>query len=534
MAEELAVGEPAGRYEMPLAIRLKAVQSETPDTASAPNPQGMTDADPRGACAVEDAANSGDQAPKSKSEAHGSALEDLPATEATVESTKNASTDEIVAATADIQSNAKKTKKRSKRVGKSRKNVTGFEEFFADPPTTPAEALEGKKIYSPSRPFPDRIEECIQRYRARRRLDNLRANMFEKYLFLGGIDSSQRQFTGMTHDKDAIAEADTEHIRAMTAVDFVGCSGGRFYNPGESQNWEVDFEAIVKGYLSRTIPDWFMYDAPAIQMAADLVKNFLNFVLMHDVCPEYANQIVAARHICDIAPIELRYVHELSLELPGTFNSAARALFCDGGVKDLQQDENCEALVQFRLTALVWPLSEKAKRAKQEILKAEDPTTIQVVSTTEETYQIIEIERPRKKQKKVVEEQLKAMNADQKLKPAGFFRAKPTIIAHGWGNIPRPEEVDFSNAECEEFVLEDEFLAKCEVGMKVQMTVCKLNVGIRFIKEIHDLRVSFDTFLPQYLMTRWKTPAINDRPPPSVHSLHAEEADMNAEAQVDD
>ena len=73
--------------------------------------------------------------------------------------------------------------------------------------------------------------------------------MFNKYLFLGGIDSSQRQFTGMAHDTEALAEADTEQIRTMTAGDFVGGHGNRFYDASKPEDWEVDFEAVVKGYL---------------------------------------------------------------------------------------------------------------------------------------------------------------------------------------------------------------------------------------------------------------------------------------------
>ncbi len=73
--------------------------------------------------------------------------------------------------------------------------------------------------------------------------------MFDKYLFLGGIDSSRRRFTGMADDRDVMAEADTEQIRIMTAVDFIGGSGSRFYDASNTENWEVDFEAVVKGFL---------------------------------------------------------------------------------------------------------------------------------------------------------------------------------------------------------------------------------------------------------------------------------------------
>ncbi|KAI1430286.1 Argonaute siRNA chaperone complex subunit Arb1-domain-containing protein [Xylaria sp. FL1777] len=500
----------------------KVAQPQRPDIT--PNSQGEDGIGLHVACGVEDGVS------VTKSEADESAGEDVPVIE-------GSGTDGPATGTAegaDTQVETKKKKKKSKKTPRSRRNITGFEEYYADVPTTPAEALEKKLLYDPVRPFPDRIEECIQRFRARRRLNSERTAIFDKYLFLGGIDSSKRQFTGMAQDSDDIAERDAEQIRTMNAVDFIGGYGSRFYDYGDAENWEVDFEAVVKGFLSRTMIDWFMCDRVAIQIAADLIKNFLNYVLMHDVCPEYTSNVLAARNVCDIAPTEFRYIHELTLELPGGFNRAAHSLFCERQIEHRDQGENSDAFVQFNHTTLVWALSEKAKQVKQKILATTDPTTIKVISTINKTYEVLGIERPRHKDKKMVDEQLAKMKINSKLKPAGFIRVAPAIIAHGWGNMPRPEEVDFSSAEEEEFVLEDELLAKFEIGMKVDMTVCELNVGLHFIKEVHELRVSFDTFLPQYLMTNWKDPAPNERPPPSIYDPSSEEKAMGAEMKVDE
>ncbi|KAI0206390.1 Argonaute complex, subunit Arb1 [Astrocystis sublimbata] len=379
------------------------------------------------------------------------------------------------------------------KTAKSRKHVTGFEEFYADAPMTPADALEKKQIYDPARPFASRIEECIQRFRARRRFDSMRGAIFNKYLFLGGIDASQRQFTGK--DDADLAEADTEQIRSMTAVDFVGGSGTRFYDGSNSDEWEVDFEVVVKGFLSRTMIDWNMYDKEAIQTAADLVKNFLNYVLMQDACPEYRDNIIAARAICDIAAVEFRYVHELTLELPGPFNTLARRLTLD---------QDLDALVELRRVLPQAPSEELTK-------------DMRVVSTTEGSFQVLGVKR-----------------SDTEHTPTGWLHVKPTIIAHGWGNLPRPEEADFSDAETLNFVLENDLLAKFKIGMKIHMTVCKLNIGILFIKEVHEIRVSFDTFLPQYLMTDWKDPVPNERPPPSVENPNSEEKAMGADMKAED
>lgn len=80
-------------------------------------------------------------------------------------------------------------------------------------------------------------------------MDSERTNLFSKYLALGGIDASPRQFTGFAEDRDALEEADAEDIRKMTATDFVGGAGAKFYNPADPEHWFVDFESIVKGFL---------------------------------------------------------------------------------------------------------------------------------------------------------------------------------------------------------------------------------------------------------------------------------------------
>ncbi|KAH9993659.1 Argonaute siRNA chaperone complex subunit Arb1-domain-containing protein [Xylariaceae sp. FL0662B] len=435
----------------------------------------------------------------------------------------------------DPEKKKKKKKKRNKRTGAAaRKNVTGFEEFYADAPMTPADAAQEKnELYAPSREFNDRIEDCIQRFRASRRLDTERTNMFNKYLFMGGIDSSRRQFTGFANDTDALAEADADEIRRMTAIDYVGGAGLRFYDPLYSDHWEVDFTSIVKGFLSRTITQTYMYEEEAIQKAADLVKNFLNYVMRHDVCPEYIDDLMAAKNICDIAPVEMRALREIMQALPGTFNTACRTLFCDGLVNDLDKEENLSMLFTFRLTVLLWGHPDQKAHLGQ-VLKTTDPADIRVIDTKEEVYEVLDVTWPRRKDVKMVQEQLEVAGEGNKVQPAGILTVKPSVIEFGYDNSSSLDEDDFSSAKPEMYVLESDIITKFEKGMKIKLVVCELNVGIRFIKEALDLRVSFDTFLPQSLMMNWKDPVKNDRPPPSVSDPNAEQASMDAEAAIDD
>jgi len=119
---------------------------------------------------------------------------------------------------------------------------------------TPAEHEEERTvIYPPHRPFVDRIEEAIQRYRARRRLDSAQENIFTKYLLLGGVDATMRQF--QSTDKmgdDQLEDATKADIRQMTAGDVIergDATNPRFYNPNEPEHWDVDFSGVVAGFL---------------------------------------------------------------------------------------------------------------------------------------------------------------------------------------------------------------------------------------------------------------------------------------------
>jgi len=95
-----------------------------------------------------------------------------------------------------------------------------------------------------------RIEHCIQRYRSRRKLDATRSNIFSKYLALGGVDSSAKTFTGGL-DKDTLQNATAQEIAAIQATDHIrgGLNNAKFFDPSNAENWVVDFEGVVKGFL---------------------------------------------------------------------------------------------------------------------------------------------------------------------------------------------------------------------------------------------------------------------------------------------
>jgi hypothetical protein len=270
--------------------------------------------------------------------------------------------------------------------------------------------------------------------------------------------------------------------------------------------------------------------------AANLVANFLNYIMIHDVCPEYNSQILTARAICEAAPAELQHARALFYELQDPFNTAARFLFCEGGVYDTNKESVIDGtapepdfptqdpatikkkpdpfkeLVIFRLTVM--------DTVKDEQLKAmaamPDPIQIRVINTKTQTYQVVSGCRRRKSEKKLLEKLLAQNGVEGRIKAAGTLQLRPSMIDHAYSNAPRPDQLDFTKEPIETFLLDDDVLAKVHVGMKMRLQVCELNIGIKFIKTVRDVRVSFDTLLPQSLMLGWRDPKENDRSAPSV------------------
>lgn len=67
-----------------------------------------------------------------------------------------------------------------------------------------------------------------------------------------------------------------------------------------------------------------------IKSLVGVIRNFLNYLLYHDVCPEYQDQIQASKLLCDQGERELWAVAENIVQLPGDFNKACSVLY--GGI----------------------------------------------------------------------------------------------------------------------------------------------------------------------------------------------------------
>ena len=141
--------------------------------------------------------------------------------------------------------------------------------------------------------FNRRIELCIQRYRAKRRWDPDRLKFFDRYLVLGGIRTGQKAYGGGVSTEargEDEEEPDASDIQAQTATDYVEHYHTSNRNqdnwkgtPGvfddDDEEWWVDFEHVVKAFLSHVVLQVFcLHTEEDLLVAIKTIRNFLNYV----------------------------------------------------------------------------------------------------------------------------------------------------------------------------------------------------------------------------------------------------------------
>lgn len=255
-------------------------------------------------------------------------------------------------------------------------------------------------------------------------------------------------------------------------------------------------------------------------MGVEVVSNFLKYVDMHDVCPEYAKDIKSAQNLCAQALEEMPAVWELVALLPGDFNSALGATHCEkkediftpfGSSGKVTSDSKYAKLCQAVTVASL--LAEKRLPADEEWA---------VTRTDEQTFEVCEIKLPGAATKAKYAAINKYLVDYPDFQPCGTITARPVVVRDGWDSTMSARIPDEIAGEAE-FVLEEDILRLLKVGMKLTMGVCTLNVGLKFIKYIKHVKPSFYVFLPQELMFYFKEPLPNPRPAPNIHDRDVNE-----------
>ena len=270
-----------------------------------------------------------------------------------------------------------------------------------------------------------------------------------------------------------------------------------------------------------------------------IIRNFLNYVLHHDVCAEYTDDVEAARTVCDQAAKQLWDIARASTLMPGQFNRACSEIF--GGfyrgsyigdkewAKDLDipmgiSPDSARQLFKVGLTACA--TDDMFERYRSQSIS----NSIAVTSSIDASLEVTELILATRDTLKIYDTKLA-----QGLKALGKMKARTWC-----GAIPDEEDlteeeeaaaaVNPKEIKEYEFWLEDELLQRCFVGMKFETTVHHLSFGLDFFDRIAAMYCSFYSILPNEAMIGWKEPG----PPLPMREEQADVESAAGQEQVDD
>lgn len=253
-----------------------------------------------------------------------------------------------------------------------------------------------------------------------------------------------------------------------------------------------------------------------IKLATVTIRNFFTYLLYHDVCPEYKENLEEARKTCDLATVELWKNLQLVRQSPGRFNQCCSMLFggtyyeipgkADKWGRHPDVDELCATLddarnvVKFGIASM--GSQEQAKRVQQLVLT--DKVEAKEVHDID-GFEVLTITQPNKNVKTFY--RIAAPGADPVGKiTARSYRdpAKPDLDlspeerkAWNAGNAPSYEF---------EFLVDLPLLEFFYPGLKFMTPVWELNCGLHYFDDVISVYPSFHTVIANDLMLNWKTP----------------------------
>ena len=395
---------------------------------------------------------------------------------------------------------------------------TGFEQFATDGPLTLDQYNEERNDYNTDNSFTYRIEIAVMKFTSKRKMHQETRLIFEKFMIFGGMDGGQLQFAGGLDNK-TMEDMTKKEISERTAKYGVSerVLDGLYGDKDTATTWIVDFEAVAKGFLSSqflTISNW--YDESQIKTATNVLRNFYNYLLLHDVCTEYNDQLLAARKICDLAEEELPKLSVVDRRLPGGFNSACSTLF-EGNYAGLHAsvgewvnvdddmgwaDEQAEKVFLTGIFAQgtedQLARVETASQGGNSIMDA-----LEVISNRNIGLEVVSVKFANGEAKEVYDNE---KLANTYIRPMGKLRCKRWEVPHA-NPVDLPKSAtEIDENEDFEFLIEDETLKYCYPGLKMEACVKELNLGIKFIDYFEATYASFFTWLANERIREWKEP----------------------------
>ena len=239
-----------------------------------------------------------------------------------------------------------------------------------------------------------------------------------------------------------------------------------------------------------------------------VIRNFLNYLLHHDVCPEYNDQINAARATCNLAEKELFECSSAAALMPGDFNKACSAIF--GGYYENLYVGDAEWAKGIDFDPGMSP--EKARKILKTGLAAQgDDKIIDAFKrqTLEKQSRVINAFRTGLEITEIIcadQEVLALYKNVPACKPLGKLKVKTWYRLGPQEDLTEEEEALQIPKPVREYDLwvEDELLQYCFVGMKFEATLRELSFGVYYFDTLASTHCSFYTVLPNELMIGWK------------------------------
>lgn len=252
-----------------------------------------------------------------------------------------------------------------------------------------------------------------------------------------------------------------------------------------------------------------------IKLATVTIRNFLSYLLYHNVCPEHKESIDQARTSCDVAGKELWKNQQFTTQGPGDFNKACSTLFggvfFDMYVEDDQwnNDKDPSVRMTYEIARKVVKFAIAGAGSSSQAHRFQDLANRDALRTMRvediDGFEVTSVHPPGPE----VRDFYKAYAPD--LRPVGKMLAKAYRDPGKPGFDLTPEERlqwerDGPPENEFEFFLEENLLERCYPGMKVITSVFELNCGLHFFDDVHTAYCSHYRVLANDLMIGWKEP----------------------------
>lgn len=207
---------------------------------------------------------------------------------------------------------------------------TGFEHDHIEPSLTFEEQQTEIEQYSVEHPIYVRLETAVLKYKMNRKFHQESLRVFHAFLNYGGFDERPANFTGGM-SKEEEEGLSKEEKAARKQIHYVSEEAMQSIEEGDGK-WVVDFEGVTKGFFSTVFSGQFLWhddiehDKGATHAACNVLRNFFNYLLYHNVCAEYVEQINSARDVLEVVEEEFVKLAEAQKSFPGTFSIACSVL----------------------------------------------------------------------------------------------------------------------------------------------------------------------------------------------------------------